>query len=193
MKRCKELSPGDLEENPLIWAAGVSYLLSAEALLNLTIETYLKDEVRNNKDMVKHIMMFSMQEKWAFANSACDCFATQLDKSSKGYEALQRLVTLRNNLAHSNISRDILTYVVEEDKMEFVLSPDPQLYHKVMNPSSIALVDVERIKHDVDLVAESIIRAMKPRPRRQFPKLMHGNSIGIHKAKKSELMDRWIY
>ncbi len=193
MKCCKESSPEDLEENPLVWAAGVSYLLSAEGLLNLTIETYLKDDVRKNKDMVKRIMMFSMPEKWAFASSACDCFETQLGKSSKGYEALQRLVTLRNNLAHSNISRDILTYVVEEDKMEFVISPGSRLYHEVMNPSSITLADVEQIKRDVDLVAESIVKAMKPRPRKQFPKLMRGNSIGIHKAKTSELMDRWVY
>ena len=193
MERCKEPSPEGLGENPSIWAAGVSYLLSAEALLNLTIETYLRDEVRNNKDMVKRIMMFSMPEKWAFASSVCDCFETQLGKSSKGYEALQRLVALRNNLAHSNISRDLLTYVVEEDKMEFVISPDSRMYHEVMNPSSITPADVEQIKHDVDLVAESIVKAMKPRPRKQFPKLMQGDSIGIHKAKASGLMDRWIY
>ena len=106
---------------------------------------------------------------------------------------MQRIVTLRNNLAHSNISRDIKTYVIEEDKMEFVISPDFQLYHEVMNPRSITLADVERIKHDVDLVIESIVKAMKPRPRKQFPRLMQGDSIGIHKAKPPELMDRWIY
>jgi hypothetical protein len=192
MKCCKELDSENLEENPMIWAAGVSYLLSAEALLNLTFETYLADEVRNNKDMVNRIMMFSMQDKWAFAASVCDCFATQLDKSSKGYEALQRLVVLRNNLAHSNISRDIKTYVIEEDEMEFVISPDFQLYHEVMDPHSITLADVEQIRHDVDLVTEGIVKAMKPRPRKQFPRLLQDDRVGIHKGKPSELVDRWV-
>jgi hypothetical protein len=76
--------------------------------------------------------------------------------------------------------------------MEFVVSPDFQLYHEVMDPHSITLADVEQIKRDVDLVTESIVKAMKPRFRKQFPRLLQGDRVGIHKGKPSDLMDRWI-
>lgn len=192
LKQCEKSTSEYRVENPMVWAAGVSYVLSAEALLNLMFELYLKDEVERDKDMVKRVMMFSMPEKWAFASSLCNCFTAPLRKSSKGYVALQRLVTLRNNMAHANISRDLKTYLLEEDEMEFVLPPDYQLYHEVMDPSSITLVDVEQIKHDVDVLAGSIIQAMKPRPRKEFPKLMDGNSVVIHRTRSPIRMSQWI-
>jgi hypothetical protein len=142
--------------------------------------------------MVRRITNFSMSEKWSFAGPLCSCFATSLEKGTKGYEALQRLITLRNNMAHANISRDIKTYLFVEDGMEFVVSPDLKAYKEAMDPGSIRLASVEEIKSDVDAMAQRIISAMKPRYRKQFPKLMNGNSVVLHHTDEPRLMDQWL-
>ena len=178
--------------DPMLWAAATSFILSVEAFFNSLFDVYLKPEFRENSDVASRIAMFSMLEKWSLASSLCYCFPGPLDRRSKSYEALRRLVTLRNNMAHVNMSRHLKTYLVEEDGMEFVIPPDFQLYQEAMEPNSLTMPAVQRIKSDVDLVVSGITGSMKPRERRQFPKLLQGDGIVIHRTRDAIRMSQWF-
>jgi hypothetical protein len=167
------------DSSAILWSAIVSYVLSAEAFLNLIYELYMKKEVTSDMDLVERIGSYSLREKWAMAFLTCDCFAKPLGKSSKGYNALSRLNTVRNNLAHANISRELKTYVFEEDGIEFVIQPADELYDKVPTPSLAKMENVERIRQDVDEVVQEVLHSMKPSIQEEFAQIVKWSGVLI--------------
>jgi len=168
----------------ILWAAIASYVLSVEALLNLSYELYMKEDAIDDHDLAERIASYSVKEKWAMANLVCDCFRKRLPKTGLGYDSLQRLSSLRNNLAHANISRRLKTFVFEEDGIEFVIIPTRHTYSQMPTPSAVKLEDAESVHNDVENVAEELLRTMKPQARKEFSKLMGSSGILVSKTGK---------
>ncbi len=179
-------------EPSLVWAAIVSYTLSMEALMNLVYSIYMRKEIAADTELVEKINLYSAKDKWLMAYAFCDCFGKPLGKNTKGYQSLAKLTSLRNNIAHSNISKERRTYIYLEDGIEFPILPDKTKFEQMPRPSDVSSGDAEKVRIEVQTFVDELIHSMKPRIRKEFSKLIKGNSVLVSKSNR-RIRNPWLY
>lgn len=163
---------GSFEDNAIAWASIMSFILSVEALFNIIFEIYLKKEISDDKALRQYIFRLPLTDKWLLFASLCTCFSKPLDRKKQGYQSLKRLIDIRNSWAHVNISDDMRTYFIKEDKLEFATKRSPIL--KDIQPiiSSANYTWASKVKDDVDTIKLEILNAMKKNAKIKFTKAL---------------------
>jgi hypothetical protein len=180
-----------LDPSALLWASATSFVLSSEALLTLVYDLYSRNEVVADNSLLQQTSSYSMKDKWIMAYLTCNCFKKPLSRESKGFQSLHRLSTLRNNLAHANISKEFRVHYFQEDGIDFVRQNVDSDHSSMPTPDNIELKDVERIRTDVDIVLQELVQYMVPENRKRFLRVLKWNGIIVSKS-GGALRSEWV-
>lgn len=150
-----------LEVPTLMWSAIVAFILSLEGFFNLLYEIYLRENLRNDKDLLRRIAGMSLTEKYLLASTFCTGFQKDLDRKSTAYARLHDLVRLRNNLVHSNLTEEMREYVVTEDNLEFATQKQIFSTTSFFDPRTLDLETAEKVRLSVDVVVLDVVSSMK--------------------------------
>ena len=171
-----------LEDTYNAWAAAMSFVLSIEGLFNLIYEIYLHREIKEDEPLRNHVYRMSLTDRWLTFSLFCSCFSKDLNRESKGFESLSRLIKIRNYWAHSNIGEDHRDYVIEEDGLEFAVSKTSKFWE--LSLGNLDFSAVKKIRAYVDRVKLEILNAMKPNSKKSFSKVLEQEIIILDKNGK---------
>lgn len=172
----------DYEDRYIAWAAAMSFVLSVEGLFNIIYEIYLNPEIARDKHLRNHVYRMSLTDRWLMFSLFCSCFSKDLNRKSKGFESLSKLIKIRNYWAHSNIGEDQRDYIIEEDGLEFAVSKNSKFWE--LSLGNLDFSTVKKIRAYVDQVKLEILNAMKPNSKKSFSKVLEQGIIILDKKGK---------
>ncbi len=177
----------DIEDRYVAWASALSFVLSVEGLFNLIYEIYLNPEIASDEHLRNHVYHMSLADRWLTFSLFCSCFLKSLDRKSKGFENLSKLIKIRNYWAHSNIGEDQRNYIIEEDGLEFGVIKESEFWE--LSSSNIDFYKVKKIRERVDRIKLEILNAMKPNDKQSFSKVLDRGTIILDKEGKLVIYD----
>ena len=173
------MKSGFLEDTAMAGASVMSFVLCVEALFNIIFEIYLKKEISNDEILRQHTFRLPLTDKWLLFASLCTCFSKPLNRKSRGYQSLKRLIDIRNHWAHANIREEMRTYIIEEDELAFATKRSP--IQKDIQPSisSVGYNWINRVKKDVKTIKLEILNAFKRNEKTKFSKALEQSHLWL--------------
>ncbi|HEY1772568.1 MAG TPA: hypothetical protein VGH91_05190 [Gammaproteobacteria bacterium] len=161
-------------------AAFIMYLSSVEGFINLLYELYLRKSLRE-KRIYDRIYREQIDLKIRLAPLYCECFSENvLDANSEEFKKFHSLVNLRNDLVHANLTKPMMSPVIYEDDIEFVIEVDSETTIGV--PASFREFEsrhVELAKTITGNLIKYVIASMRPRFRKEFSAVMDDELIKV--------------
>ncbi|MBD2532080.1 hypothetical protein H6G97_21830 [Nostoc flagelliforme FACHB-838] len=163
-------------------AAFFLFMASFEGLLNLIYELYLKPELRDER-IYDRLSREQIDIKLKLAPLYCSCFKDELiDGESEEFKNFHSIINLRNDFIHANLTKAMKTPVIFEDGCMFILSVS--MRDKLGLPKNISelrIQDLLIVEQSIDNMINILIKAMKPRYKKEFKSVMEINFIHIEK------------
>lgn len=152
-----------------------------EGFINLIYELYLRPELREER-VRQRLLRENLDIKLRLAPLYCSCFSVvSLDHRNDIFRKFQRLIEVRNDFVHANLTKAMSMPLVECDDMSFLFneySGDTGL-EVPRNPDNLAREHINAVSATVDALVEFTLESMKPRPRRKFRSIMDEDFIKI--------------
>ena len=95
------------------------------------------------------------------------------DHTTDVFRKFLKWITVRNNLIHANITKDLRQPVLKYDDIIFILDTQEE------SGSSPSLEDVTDLKQTVDVLLGQILSNMQPRYRKEFGSVVHHELISV--------------
>ncbi|MFA0718307.1 hypothetical protein AB4622_20120 [Vibrio splendidus] len=156
------------------------YLSSVEAFMNLVYELYLKSDLRE-KRIYDRISREQIDLKIKLAPLYCECFSGDaLSADNEVFKKYHSLVNLRNDFVHANVTKPMMTPIIQEDGFEFLINSDSTT--SIGIPSSFNDFDIghiELVKDITQNLVDYVIQTMTPRYRREIVQVLEHSHIQV--------------
>lgn len=166
-------------------AAFIMYLSSVEAFVNLIYELYIRDELRE-KRIYERIVREQIDLKIRLAPAYCECFKKGvLDSETDVFRRFHSLVNLRNNFVHANFTKPMMTPLIHEDGIDFVLPSDSETLIGIPNHfGSLESNDVEIACNITQELIDYMVGEMRPRYKKEILYFMELEHIEVTYAQE---------
>ncbi len=152
-----------------------------EGFINLIYELYLRPELREER-VRQRLLRENLDIKLRLAPIYCSCFSVvSLDHRCDIFRKFQRLIEVRNDFVHANLTKAMTMPLVKCDDMSFLLNEyagdiGPDIPH---NPDSLSREHINAVNATVDALVEFTLDSMKPRFRRKLRSIMNEDFIKL--------------
>jgi hypothetical protein len=159
-------------------SAFLMFLSSFEGFLNILYELYLKPELRSDR-LSDRIAREQIDIRLRIAPIYCDGFRSKvIDNSDERYKAYSRLINLRNDFVHANLTRSLERYLVEENDYIFLIENEDR-GEIPSNINKISLEHVELAKKIIDDVVKLVFESMEVKTKREFKSVIFEGEIEV--------------
>jgi hypothetical protein len=161
-------------------AALLMYLSSVEAFVNLLYELYLRDELRE-KRIYERISREQIDLKIRLAPAYCECFKRgAIDAEAEVFKQFMSLVNLRNDFVHANLTKPMMSPIVQEDGIDFMLPHDASTSIGIPNHfGALESNDVETASDITLNLIDHIVDQMRPTYRKEMRYLMQWEHVEV--------------
>lgn len=161
-------------------SAFIMYLSSVEGFVNLIYELYLRKALRE-KRVYDRMSREQIDLKLRLAPIYCECFKDDmLDSEADPFKQYHSLINLRNDFIHANLTKPMMSSVIYEDDVKFVVGSESTTAIGVPNNfSELGSDHVEKVKEITQNLIDYVIKEMKPKYRREFKSVMEEEYIEV--------------
>ena len=152
-----------------------------EGFINLIYELYLRPELREER-VRQRLLRENLDIKLRLAPIYCSCFyVVSLDHRSDIFKNFQKLIDVRNDFVHANLTKAMTMPLVRCDDMSFLLNENAgdtgeDIPH---NPDSLSREHIDAVNARVDALIEFVLNSMKPRFRRKLKSIIDEDFISV--------------
>jgi hypothetical protein len=173
------------KRNDLYRSAFLMFLSSFEGFLNIYYELYLKHELRSER-ITDKISREQVDVKLRMLPVYCNGFnVTLINHEDERFKAYLRLVNLRNDFIHANLTKSSESYFIEEDNISFILEHEENR-EIPSNISKLSLEHIKIAKLTIDNILNLVFESMKSNSKKKFKEIMSEETISIvHKREVS--------
>ncbi|SDX41347.1 hypothetical protein [Hymenobacter psychrophilus] len=158
-----------------------SFMSSFEGLLNLLYEIYLNKALRESR-INDRLSREQIDIKFRLAPFYCDGFKVKtLDSSNESFKNLLKLVNLRNDFIHANITESMQHAIVRKNEFSFILN---KKYNGDLpkNISQLTIQNIELVNKYIDSSISFLIENMETRTAREFNIIIRQQHIQVEEV-----------